>query len=130
MTRINVGVNPKELCDQHLIAEYRELPRLWGLQTKMAPPPRFKLGSGHVAWCAQYQGMLADRYEALVAEMQTRGFNVAFPETPPNAREGRRPLDEEVVQARVLVQERILERFKTMKRTPRWTNRLEELPDT
>jgi len=24
MTRINLGIHPSELCDQHLVAEYRE----------------------------------------------------------------------------------------------------------
>jgi deoxyribonuclease (pyrimidine dimer) len=35
MTRINV-VPPRELTRQHLIAEYRELPRVFGLVKKAA----------------------------------------------------------------------------------------------
>lgn len=28
MTRINSDIDPKELCDQHLIGEYHEMPRI------------------------------------------------------------------------------------------------------
>lgn len=121
MTRINVGVHPFELCDQHLIAEYRELPRLWNFQAKSLPPPQFKLGPGHVLWCAQYQGMLADRYVALVAEMRARGFAVSYPEPPAGKLNGRRPQDNDIRYARTIVLERINEKHKTMKTPPRWT---------
>ena len=121
MTRINVGVRASELCDQHLVAEYRELPRLWGMTSKTTPPTSFKLGRGHVLWCAQYQGMLHDRYVALVAEMHARGMRTTYPRPPAEAAAGRRPAAHELTAARVLVLERIEERLRTMRRPPRWT---------
>ena len=123
MTRINVGVAPSELCDQHLVAEYRELPRLWNLQTKSLPPSGFKLGSGHVLWCVQYQGMLADRYTALVSEMRARGFSVSYSETPPGKENGLRPSEKAIQDARPIVLERLNQKYITMKNKPRWTRK-------
>jgi len=121
MTRINIGVHPSEICDQHLVAEYRELPRLWGLDSRQKPPTRFKLGTGHVLFCAQYQGTLADRYTALVGEMRRRGFRVSYPDPPPGAIGGKRMSDNEIQEARPIVMERLREKHATMKRPPRWT---------
>jgi deoxyribonuclease (pyrimidine dimer) len=122
MTRINVGVEPSELCDQHLLAEYRELPRLWNFESKSAPPERFCLGKGHVLWCSQYPGMLHDRYSALVEEMHYRGFHVSYPFPPPGHGAGNRPSQAEIQRARALVLARIQERLTKMKR-PRYTRR-------
>lgn len=123
MTRINVHVDPSELCDQHLVAEYRELPRLWGFESRQKPPPSFKLGAGHCLWCAQCQGMLADRYIALVGEMRRRGFHVSYPEPPLEALNGGRPSASEMALVRPIVLQRIAEKHATMKRPPRWTKR-------
>ena len=123
MTRINVGVFPKELCDQHLIAEYRELPRLWGKVSKNPAPKHFKLGSGHVLWCQQYQGMLYDKYLSIVEEMLARGFKVSFPDPPKKAYYGSRPPKEEIYRARPIVLNRINDSLFTMKRNPIWTKR-------
>jgi hypothetical protein len=120
VTRINVGVDPGELCDQHLLAEYRELPRLWDFEAKGTPPPHFKLGTGHVLWCAQWQGFLADRYLALVEEMRQRGFAVRYPDPPPWARGGRWPPPGEVHRARPILQARLAERMAGMRRVPTW----------
>ena len=119
MTRINVGISPSELCDQHLVAEYRELPRLWNMTPKSKAPPRFKLGAGHVLWCLQDPGMLADRYRGLVSEMRRRGMAVNFPDPP--VTDGARPTAEELEEAAILVRERLTERMVTMKRVPKWT---------
>ena len=113
MTRINVGIDPKTLCDQHLIAEYRELPRLWNFKSKTKPPPFFKLGSGHVIWCAQYQGMLVDRFKSIVDEMFYRGFKVSFPNPPDNILNNLRPNENEIKYAGVIVQERLNSKLKT-----------------
>jgi hypothetical protein len=123
MTRINVGIDPKELCDQHLVAEYRELPRLWKFVPKSKPPTEFKLGSGHVLWCHKYSGMLYDRYNMLVEEMRYRGFTVNYPTAPEWAKYGLRPTDLEISKARVLLLERINDKLKNIK--PRWKNRNE-----
>lgn len=122
MTRINVGVPPSELCDQHLVAEYRELPRLWSFRPKSPAPPHFCLGRGHVLWCAQYPGMLAARYLELVAEMRHRGFKVSYPRPPEWAVGGAWPGRSEVRMAAAVVRVRLGERLREM-RGVRWTRR-------
>ena len=52
MTRINL-VPPAELCDQHLLAEHRELTRIPNAVAKgkyhlKGQPTEYKLGEGHV----------------------------------------------------------------------------------
>ena len=52
MTRINL-VDPSELCDQHLLAEHRELTRIpnavaRGRFSLVGQPADYKLGEGHV----------------------------------------------------------------------------------
>ena len=76
MTRINV-VPVKELSDQHLIAEYHELPRVikQNINTENAPD-RYKLGEGHVRWARAHAKYCMERYEALCKEMTFRGFKV------------------------------------------------------
>jgi len=119
MTRINVGIHPEELCDQHLIAEYRELPRVIGHTPKAPPPPAFKLGSGHVNWCAQYQHSLYLRQCILCREMKRRGYTVNF---EPTFQSGEMWQDKDELHARPLLINRIQERLNTMKRVPTWTN--------
>lgn len=126
MTRINVGVPPSELCDQHLIAEYHELPRVWKFAETTAWHPRpdapkhFCLGRGHVLWCAQYPGMLYLRFRSLVREMRARGFAVRHPEPPSWAGNGMSPTPKEIDHAGIIVRARLEERLATMK-NPRWT---------
>ena len=119
MTRINFGIEPRELCDQHLIAEYKELPRAFAYAGRTLPGP-FRLGTGHVLWCAQYPGTLADRYLALMSEMQHRGSNVNYP-TPRG--DGARATLDQLAVARKIVRERIVLRLDTMRGAPRWTRR-------
>ena len=120
MTRINVGIRPEELSDQHLIAEYRELPRVFGHSPKSATPKDFKLGSGHVNWCSQYQGSLLDRHRQLCWEMKFRGFKVNF--NSEKVLESYWPRSQ-VKAARKALKIRILERLNSMTRNPTWTNR-------
>lgn len=78
MTRINVGIDPKELCDQHLIAETaKELPPQLGRVPRGRVPDRFTLDTGHANWCALRQVSLNLRYWALMDECAYRGFSVA-----------------------------------------------------
>lgn len=85
MTRINV-VPPGDLTDQHLLAEYRELPRVF--QLARAPRlgekavPNYTLGTGHVRFFYPRTGFLHRRQRELVAECQRRGFQVQHI-TPP-----------------------------------------------
>lgn len=87
MTRINC-IDPKLLRDKHLLAEYRELPRLFKLikaaQTRgeMPDDPRnpkeYKLGTGHVRFFYDKAEWLYQRQKALIAECIERGFNVTY----------------------------------------------------
>lgn len=91
MTRINV-VPPQELTDLHLLAEYRELPRVFGLahaayQRGEQPddprnPREYTLGPGHVRFFYPRLRYLRDRFHALVAEMISRGFRPAYTDVP------------------------------------------------
>jgi len=83
MTRINL-VDPGCLCDQHLLAELRELPRIPNgvlsgrLQVSYPDAPlAYKLGAGHVKFFVNKLGWLAWRYELLLAEASARGFHIA-----------------------------------------------------
>ena len=81
MTRINVGILPKELSDKHLIAEHREIKRIpnciaKGKYNMDGIPKRFKLGTGHVKFFYNKLLYLKNRYIKLYEECINRGFNV------------------------------------------------------
>lgn len=80
MTRINV-VPPQELCDQHLLAEHRELTRIpnavaRGKYHLRNQPSEYKLGEGHVRFFFNKLKFLHKRHQALHTECLARGFNV------------------------------------------------------
>ena len=87
MTRINL-IKPSELTRQHLVAEYRELPRIFTLVRKAITrgehptdsrnPKRYVLGPGHCRFFYSRLGFLARRQEALIREMQQRGYRVLY----------------------------------------------------
>ena len=81
MTRINVGIPPAELVNQHLIAEHREIKRIpnciaKGRYNMDGIPDRFKLGTGHVKFFYNKLLYLKSRYTKLYEECINRGFNV------------------------------------------------------
>ena len=81
MTRINVGIPPKQLTSKHLIAEHRELKRIPNVVAKgrcnlKNIPLVFSLGKGHVSFFYDKLGYLRDRYRDLYQECINRGFNV------------------------------------------------------
>jgi len=81
MTRINVGIPPAELTNQHLIAEHREIKRIPNCVAKGKYnmdniPERFKLGKGHVKFFYDKLLHLKKRYIRLYEECIKRGFNV------------------------------------------------------
>ena len=121
MTRINLGILPVELCDQHLIAEYRELPRLFNFKTTNPNIPKhFKLGSGHVLWCASYLGTMKERQKLIVNELLRRNVNITFIDVPDITGDDKFCGKVEHTIARGLIKNRINERLKTMKRKT-WT---------
>lgn len=87
MTRINV-VPPEELHSKHLVAEYRELPRVFKLAEKAwargdwQAPQEYTLGSGHVKFFYSRLGFCRSRFQSLVTEMLLRGFNPQHLDTP------------------------------------------------
>lgn len=124
MTRINC-IPPEELTGPHLVAEYRELPRIFTLvraaigrgETPGDPrnPAEYRLGAGHVRFFYPHLGYLARRQAALVAEMLARGYRPGFTETahlldgfPPEWCADWRPSAE----AQALNRARIAERLK------------------
>ena len=81
MTRINVGIPPAELINQHLIAEHREIKRIpnciaKGKYKMEGIPDKFKLGTGHVKFFYDKLLYLKNRYWKLYIECIKRGFNV------------------------------------------------------
>lgn len=82
MTRINL-VPPAELCDQHLLAEHRELTRIPNAVAKgrfalRGQPADYVLGTGHVRFFFDKLAFLKTRYDALHAECRARGFRVQY----------------------------------------------------
>ena len=84
MTRINL-ITPRELSDQHLIAEYREIfmvgsslqrsinSKNWQV-TKENLPKEFTLNEGHVKFFYNKGKYLHRRYLELIDEMQSRSM--------------------------------------------------------
>lgn len=86
MTRINV-VPVAELADQHLMAEYRELPMIMGslkrtLKSKSGwqkqkVAPQYTLNKGHVYFFTNKKSFLAERFAALIEELKSRNYNIS-----------------------------------------------------
>ena len=83
MTRINC-VPVQELSGPHLVAEYRELPRVFALAQKAAErgnliqPGAYTLGKGHLLFFYTRLGFLAHRHAELIEEMKRRGYKPTF----------------------------------------------------
>lgn len=83
MTRINCGIPPAELADEHLLAEHREIKRVPNCISKgkfnlKNQPKEFTLNTGHVKFFYTRLGYLKKRYEELYAECKRRNFNVQY----------------------------------------------------
>ena len=87
MTRINSNLDPSILLDQHLMAEYRELPMVFGslkrsLKTRSVKdilsgiPNKFTLNSGHVSFFYDKLRFLERRYDKLVLQLKCRGYSL------------------------------------------------------
>ncbi len=83
MTRINL-VNPTELHQKHLVAEYKEIVRVFALSRKSQfdimrgkrdIPHEYVLGTGHVLFFYNKLQFIADRYTCLINEMRRRGYS-------------------------------------------------------
>lgn len=81
MTRVNVGILPRELSNQLLIAELREIKRIpncikIGRFNLKNVPEKFTLGTGHVSFFYNKIGYLKNRYKSLYEEAISRKLNV------------------------------------------------------
>lgn len=90
MTRINL-VPPKELSDRHLVAEYHELPRIFGLVKKAIAAGKdpeayrqefknYTMGTGHVKFFYGRLKFIADRQISLIEEMLARKMRPSYGE--------------------------------------------------
>ena len=125
MTRVNL-VPPAELHDKHLLAEYRELPRVFGL----ARPPRagevfpdsYVIGPGHVKFFYDKLKFLHRRFLSLVEELAQRGVRLSYPDIPfSGVRPDQVPLYNDYIptpEALALNRARLAEHVATFKRKP------------
>jgi deoxyribonuclease (pyrimidine dimer) len=82
MTRINL-VHPSELHQKHLVAEYREIVRVFSLARaaqdemhKKKVPSEYTLGNGHVLFFYDKLKFISDRYDSICNEMISRGYKI------------------------------------------------------
>lgn len=118
MTRINL------VPDQHLIAEYHELPRCikQPINTSDAPA-NYTLGKGHMKWAKKHTIFLLDRYSLLWDELLWRPtyppsllISCAVDNTPERDRNTYLPTEKDLQVSR----ERLIMHYKD---SLRWTNR-------
>jgi len=80
MARVNVGLNPRYLSDQHLIAESVEITMITGslrkdgYQIKGQVPDKFCLGTGHINFFKPKLNYLRLRLREVNDELERRGF--------------------------------------------------------
>ena len=82
MTRVNAGIKPEHLVDQHLLAEHREIKRLcynyteW-LRSQSERPSKFTMDTGHILFFVDKGEYTYKRYKLLHTECERRGFDVS-----------------------------------------------------
>jgi len=117
MTRINIGIPPKQLTNRHLMAEHRELKRIPNVVSRgrynlKTAPPEFTLGKGHVSFFYDKLGYLKERYIELYNECRARGLNVqsylsSWDGVPPQLMNSYTPTERDIQ----IVSERIADRL-------------------
>ena len=134
MTRINL-IEPIELSDQHLIAEYREIfmvgsslqrslksPR-WS-KVKLNLPKSFTLNKGHVKFFYNKGKYLHDRYLKIITEMKRRGMNpdpsrkFKVEQWPKELYKNWIPEEKDLI----IIRQRIKEKINQKPNWYRWTN--------
>ena len=132
MTRINL-LPPHKLHDKHLLAEYRELPRVFGYVKRYGVPKdipeRYTLGKGHVKFFANKLDFLFERYVWIWIELEERSYNLNYhPQKLYDSYEKELLGDEQVVwrpdkEEIRISEERIKERLREMKNGTERTSR-------
>jgi len=122
VTRINV-VDPRDLTDEHLFAEWRELPRVFSLAAASPAgrpvPAAYTLGTGHMLFFLPRLGWLGRRHAALTVELLSRGYNLAARDPLPTDGGDWTPDD----QARSVNVARLCERVAGARRTLHYRGR-------
>lgn len=75
--RINVGINPELLSDEHLLAEEREIAMVPGTFKRIGDkdvPPVMNLGKGYIKFFMDKAEYTLDRYMLVHNECLRRGF--------------------------------------------------------
>ena len=81
--RVNIGIRPIHLCDNHLIAEHVELLFVPGILLKRdfkiinKIPEQFSLGIGHISFFYNKILYLKNRLNCVCEEMKRRGFKTS-----------------------------------------------------
>jgi len=118
MTRINAHIAPKKLCDSHLVAEYREILRVFKLAKYTDKIPRqFTLGKGHVIFFYDKLKYVHDRFESLKHEIRERGFTpkIEFDESILESKMNLYNDWSGYLYADALIRQRLIERASSMK---------------
>lgn len=82
--RLNCGIDPKTLSDEHLFAEQRELKMLpsyfrdHGFSSYKNAPAQFKLGAGHILFFTYRPQYTLERYNQVFEECIRRGYNISY----------------------------------------------------
>ncbi|HTB31887.1 MAG TPA: pyrimidine dimer DNA glycosylase/endonuclease V [Bacteroidia bacterium] len=136
MTRINAGIPPKSLSDQHLLAEHREIKRLPSVFAKnpnpASIPKQFTLGTGHVKFFLNKGKYTLKRYKLIYAECTERGFEITdysanwevYKQHPKYNKDYK-----ETAEAIELLIARISERLTGSKQKPRYYKKEIRIPD-
>lgn len=66
-------INPKYLCQKHLVAEHRELHGLWNILTKHKGKGGYSHHPETLRWVGKQKALYL-RHEALVLEFSKRGY--------------------------------------------------------
>jgi len=120
MARVNVGLDPKLLSDQHLVAESVEITMITGSLRKDdyiikgRIPEKFPMGTGHINFFKNKLTYLKRRLDTVNKEMIRRGFNpgthINLNEFPKELRGDWTPTLEDSMILRVRVADRLLTR--------------------
>jgi deoxyribonuclease (pyrimidine dimer) len=81
MVRVNCGIEPYMLTDEHLRAENVELQMLLTFISKHPKgtiPNKFSLNKGHISFFRDKAGYIAKRLQGVQTEMANRGMSVNF----------------------------------------------------
>lgn len=129
MTRINANIDPVNLIDQHLLAEYREIVRIPNASIKyynkykkgpQNAPKHFKLGNGHVLYFYDKLQFLHKRYLQLKEELKKRNFECNMDDSMFDNIPVILYKDCDISYYNDIVYVRIIERMLTMKSIPKY----------